>query len=179
MGVGKRKNRVWLTWFLIDSLEMMLISEGRLQMLEFEVTMARGPEVPAARVFATLSHLADFYPRFEEWYWAKVVPGLQHGSRRIFFENDGRITGVVIAKRSRTERKLCTVWVDTGAVGRGLGTTLMTEAMAWLDTKRPLVTVPEERVSEFESIFRRWRFSLDEISFRFRIRPGTSGIHLQ
>jgi hypothetical protein len=140
-------------------------------MLTAEVAMARGPEVPAARVFATLSHLAAFYPRFEEWYWAKVVPGLQHGSRRIFFEDDGRITGIVIAKRSRTERKLCTVWVGNSVAGRGLGTALMTEATAWLDTKRPLITVPEERVPEFESIFRRWRFSLDEISFSL-YRPG-------
>ena len=79
-----------------------------------------------------------------------MVPGLHRGSRQIFFEDNGRITGVVIAKRSRAERKLCTVWVDHDAAGNGLGTALMIEAMAWLDTKRPLITVPEERVSEFE-----------------------------
>jgi GNAT superfamily N-acetyltransferase len=116
-----------------------------------------------ARIFSYLSHLEVLYPGFQQWYWKKVVPGLLDGSRRAFVEDDGRITGIVIAKFTRSERKLCTVWVDSNQAGRGIGRALMEEAMAWLCTTHPLITVPEERVPEFNALFDRWRFSLNQV----------------
>jgi hypothetical protein len=123
------------------------------------------------RVFKALSHLEQVYPGFGEWYWAKVVPGLRDGSRCIFVQQSNQINGIVIAKRSNDERKLCTVWVNRRLIGRGLGTTLMRRAMSWLGTTRPLITVPEERLAEFQPSFRRWEFSLDDVVDSL-YRPG-------
>ena len=122
---------------------------------------APGPE--PVRLFNYLSHLEVLYPSFQQWYWKKVVPGFLDGSRRAFVEDDGRITGIVIAKLTRSERKLCTVWVDSDQAGHGIGRALMEEAMAWLRTTHPLITVPEERVPEFNALFERWNFSLDQV----------------
>jgi len=130
------------------------------------------PEVPLpVRVFSSLAHLEEMYPGFGQWYWTKVASGLRDGSRRIFVEGNNEITGVVIAKRSRAERKLCTVWIAPQFAGQGLGTRLMRNAMSWLGTTRPLITVPEERLAEFQPSFTRWRFSLHQVADSL-YRPG-------
>jgi GNAT superfamily N-acetyltransferase len=121
------------------------------------------PLTEPVRIFACLAHLECQYPGFDRWFWKKVVPGLLDGSRRVFMEDDGHIRGIVISKRSPSQRKLCTVWVDSDCTGQGIGRALMEDAMKWLGTARPLITVPEERLFEFEPLFKRWRFSLDQV----------------
>lgn len=116
------------------------------------------PTVDLARVYAHLSHLADIYPNFDVWFWRTAVPDV--GSTRRIFVDDrgGQIRGVVIAKRSVDERKLCTVWVETPYRGQAVGARLMRKAMEWMDCQQPLISVPASRLSDFRTFFEKQRF---------------------
>ncbi|MBD9627993.1 hypothetical protein IB279_34125 [Ensifer sp. ENS06] len=110
-------------------------------------------------VYAALADVCHLYPNFEEWYWDKVVPELGV-SRSIFVDwMNERITGVVIAKRTCDEQKVCTVWVDKGFRAQGVASSLIGEASRWLGTDYPMITIPQNRLSEFSGILRSGRFA--------------------
>lgn len=111
-----------------------------------------------AEAWHSLSFLRATYPDFQSWYWGTVVPGIAYGERRLFVEKRGeRLSGLVIAKRT-DERKICTIWTRPDMRGRGVATRLVRDALEWLDTDRPLVTVPEETVRNFDRLFRVFGF---------------------
>jgi hypothetical protein len=110
-------------------------------------------------VFEALSCVHGMYPGFREWLFGKVVAA-PTGERAIFLETSGpRIVGIAIAKRSISERKLCTLWVRHDARVGGVASSLANAAFDWLGTNRPLFSVPEERISEFRGLLRTWEFA--------------------
>ena len=112
----------------------------------------------AYEVWDALSFLNGTYPDFRAWYWGIVIPGLVSGERRLFVERHGdSLSGLVIAKRS-DEQKLCTIWTRPELRGRGVATRLMHDALEWLGTDRPLVTVPDETLESFNGLFRNFGF---------------------
>ena len=115
-------------------------------------------------VYGQLADLTTYYPDFESWYWTKVVPGLGDQSRALFVHEERGQFSVVIAKRTLGERKLCTIRTNPKLLGRRIATNLIFEAIDWLRCEKPLITVPEERLPEFKSIFGRLDFSLGQIA---------------
>ena len=110
------------------------------------------------QVFEALSCVHGVYPGFREWLFGKVVAA-SSGERAIFVETSGsRMLGIAIAKRSISERKLCTLWVQHDARAGGVASSLANAAFDWLGTNRPLFSVPEERISEFRGLLRSWEF---------------------
>jgi hypothetical protein len=111
------------------------------------------------RVFDSTAHLEAVYPGFNAWFEGKVVAGLRDGSRRLFVESaGGQLTGVAIAKRTTSERKLCTLWVAPKTRNEGVAAHLANEVFDWLGTTKPLFTVPDIRIKEFASLLSRWGF---------------------
>jgi hypothetical protein len=115
-------------------------------------------------VYGQLADLKRYYPDFENWYWTKVVPGLEDGSRALFAHERGGQFSVVIAKRTLHEKKLCTVRTSSKVFARGIATNLIHQAIDWLGCEKPLITVPEERLPEFARIFATLDFSLKQIA---------------
>lgn len=106
------------------------------------------------------AELGLFYPHFEGWFFGKVVPGIRSGERQIITcEDNGAIAGVAICKKSELERKLCTLWIEPSSRTRGLASPLAQHAFDWLESDRPLFTVPEERLGEFSGLLKTWNFS--------------------
>ena len=109
---------------------------------------------PIDEAWHSIAFLRDMYPDFRTWYWAKVVPGLIQGERRMFVERDGDyLSGIVIAKRAE-ECKLCTIWTHPAVRGRGVATRLIRDSLDWLGTDRPLVTVPDKALASFSGLFK-------------------------
>lgn len=120
-----------------------------------------GPDCDVDAIWRSLHQLESLYPGFRTWFWGRTAPGIANGQRKAFVRADGNgILGIVIAKRALTERKLCTVWVAPHARHLGLASSLIDEAVDWLDTSRPLLTVPEERIDEFKAIVAARRFDM-------------------
>lgn len=106
-------------------------------------------------VFGQLHHLKLSYPTFNHWYATRVVPGILNGSRSFVIEiRDGKFAGVAILKDTSIEKKICTISVSEEYKAKGLGFRLFEKSMRRLDTDRPLATVSEDRMPEFEKIFR-------------------------
>jgi hypothetical protein len=119
------------------------------------------PSYGPATIYAALERagVSEFYPGFQPWFFNQVVPGLYNGQRRIItIELEGELAGVAICKCNDLERKLCTLWVPPMLRVRGLAGELACRAFNWLDTDRPVFTVPEERFVEFEGLVRYWGF---------------------
>ena len=111
-------------------------------------------------VYRTMSSLEAVYPNFREWYFGKVCKPSANEERATFIKvGAGRILGIGIAKRSLTERKLCTLWVSPDARDEGLGASIADRAFEWLGTRHPLFTVPEERLGEFQGLLKKWDFT--------------------
>ncbi|PYG29951.1 hypothetical protein C8N36_107117 [Pelagimonas varians] len=125
-------------------------------------TLLPTSQVDACKVWHNLQHLETTYSGFGSWYWGKVVPGVTTGHRRILSaECDGVLSGVVIAK-SEGEKKICTVWVPEQFRGQLVATRLMEDAMEWLDSEKPLFSVPSFRKQEFQAIVKKFGFQLEQ-----------------
>jgi GNAT superfamily N-acetyltransferase len=129
-------------------------------------------DVQTAGAFAALADAGDLYPGFEAWYWDTVVSGLGR-DRAIFVEwISEKIAGVVIAKRTFEERKLCTVWVDEHLRNRGVASRLIDRSCSWLETNSPMLTIPSERLGEFTGILKSRQFRQTQVLDAY-YRPGS------
>jgi hypothetical protein len=112
------------------------------------------------QIFWELSSVYGMYPGFRNWFFEKGTITSRTQQRAIFVRKVAtRIVGVAIAKRSVSERKLCTLWVADDARGSGVASNLADSAFDWLETSHPLFTIPEEHISEFRGLLRGWQFS--------------------
>jgi hypothetical protein len=117
------------------------------------------PQETVDKVYSHLASLEDSYPNFRNWFYQKVAASTPD-ARQMFVatHNDG-IVGVCIAKRSPSERKLCTLWVHPEFRNSGVAGILARPVFRWLGTDKPLFTVPEERLREFRGLLNAWRFA--------------------
>jgi hypothetical protein len=116
-------------------------------------------KVDPDEIFAAIGPLETTYPGFRKWFFGTVVPA-SYDERAVFVTKaHNRILGVGIAKRSLTERKLCTLWTAPAARDNGVALAIADRAFDWLETSHPLFTVPEERISEFQGLLKRWQFN--------------------
>lgn len=105
-----------------------------------------------------LSFLEGDYPGFSQWFWQKVSAGLEQGDRRIFVSRKlNKIQGIVIAKRDG-EKKICTVWTAQNQRGKGVASLLFDDAIDWLQTDRPLISVPCTRSFELLPLLEKYQF---------------------
>lgn len=124
------------------------------------------------KIYEALEELRREYPDFRHWYFHSVVPGLADGSRSILLLKDGiKNAGILIAKDDGREKKLCTLRVHPQYRGLGGGRLLLAAAQELLGTSKPLVTVSEDHLFEFRSLFQRQGYRLWGI-YRDCYRPG-------
>jgi hypothetical protein len=129
-------------------------------------TFQPSPSYGPVTIYAALERagVSELYPDFQPWFFNRVVPGLYSNERRIItVELEGELAGVAICKCNGLERKLCTLWVPQMLRVRGVASELGRRAFDWLDTDRPLFTIPEERFLEFESLVRAWGFTMPTV----------------
>lgn len=120
--------------------------------------------------------LADLpYPNIDAWF-NKVINEINNHpeNREIFIclSNDGEspsILGLVILKKTHCEKKICTLKVDERYQRKGIGSALILKAFDFLETDKPLITVPEEYENMFSKILNKFGFKkTDEIHGLYR-----------
>ena len=108
-----------------------------------------------------ISGFSRYYPDIDDWFAAKVVPGIFDGTRRIIVKTDGEfIRGLAILKNDVVEQKICTLWVHPSQRGFGLGQRLVDESTEWLGFKQPILSVPQEIKADFDQLLTRNGFEL-------------------
>lgn len=124
------------------------------QIIEFDSANPERLRKIAEEIFKNISHLGALYPNFADWYFNKVVNGLVNGSRSFIIEfRDGKFAGVAILKDTENEKKICTLSINDEFKSKGLGYKLFEKSMRLLNTDKPLASVSEDRLPEFEKIF--------------------------
>ena len=122
--------------------------------IESDIATAERLRKIAEEIFKNISHLEAFYPNFADWYFNTVVNGLVNGSRSFIIEfRDGKFAGIAILKDTELEKKICTLSINDEFKSKGLGYKLFEKSMRLLNTDKPLASVSEDRLSEFEKIF--------------------------
>jgi len=114
-------------------------------------------------VYEQIKSAGIYYPKFSEWYFQKVVPDLALGRRQTITEvRGGNVVGTAIVKLSE-ELKLSTLKVSHNYENRGIGLKLFEKSFELLDTKKPFLTVSEERLPLFQKVFKYYDFELTSV----------------
>ena len=113
------------------------------------------------KTYNVLSSLKDEYPDFHNWYFNKVIPGVFLGERIIILKiTNGHISGISILKKTRDERKICTLRVTDNFQQKGIGSELLFQSCEKLGTSKPLITVSFAKIKQFEPLFKKFDFKL-------------------
>ena len=77
----------------------------------------------------------------------------------ILFYLDGfEIVGLTILKKTEEERKICTFLINEDYRKKGYSKKLMEDAFLYLGTDKPIITIPEKRIKEFQKIIDAYNF---------------------
>lgn len=115
-------------------------------------------------VYSELKSAELYYPNFKDWYYSKVVPDILLNNRSLLIEQRQKdIAGIAIIKNTIQEKKLCTLKIIDHYQNRGIGLKLFEKTFEALETTKPLLTVSEEKMVEFQKIFKYYDFKLTSI----------------
>lgn len=81
--------------------------------------------------------------------------------RSTTYRVDGEIKHCII-KNCEQEKKICSLRVFEPYRGQGVGTALVKHALDVLKDDYPLVTVPEESLTQYKPFFRKFKFQLKD-----------------
>lgn len=104
------------------------------------------------------------YPNHYHWFHEKFCKELDGKVREIIFclDNETPI-GIIFLKNSKDEKKICTIYVEKEYRNIGIGTHLLLKSFTFLNTTKPLITMPEYKVKDFEKIIRNYNWEKTEI----------------
>lgn len=103
------------------------------------------------------------YQNYLKWYYGKNIPRVLNGSGEIIFYLDGlTVAGLTILKKDETESKICTLMIADEYRKKGYGKELLESSFEFLNTDKPLITIPTKRIEEFEKIIQTydWKESI-------------------
>ena len=110
------------------------------------------------------------YPNINIWY-KKIIAEINNypKNREMFIclsneKNLLSISGLMILKKTDDEKKICTLRVKENYQRKGIGSELIQKAFDFLETEKPLITVPGKSEKVFSKIFNKYGFEkADEI----------------
>ena len=104
------------------------------------------------------------YPDYKEWYTKVQVPGLYTNERNIIIAHiNDKIVGFVSLKKTPTEKKICTFYVEKNFRRNQIGTILVEKAIEFLEESRPLITIPMDKLNEFIRIANKYNWEITDI----------------
>lgn len=115
-------------------------------------------------IYNDLSDLSDSYPDFKSWYENKVIKEISEGNKQreiiIALENNEEIVGISILKKTKEEKKICTFRIHEDYRNQGVGKSLFEESFKYLETRKPIITISENRKKMFEPLIKYYNFEL-------------------
>lgn len=119
------------------------------------------------KLYNYLRDLAESYPKFDEWFFNTVIPELEmkNGEREIIIvisELEGSkravLTGIAILKKQQFEKKICTFRIHEDYRNQGIGTLLFEECFEYLGTRKPIITISQDRKAMFDNHIKGFEF---------------------
>lgn len=104
------------------------------------------------------------YPEYKSWFLTTQVPGIYDGTRNIIIAHiKDRIVGFVSLKKTKEEKKICTFYVGKNFRKNKIGTILVEKAIEYLETEKPLITMPLSKLNEFTRIGEKYNWEISDI----------------
>lgn len=104
------------------------------------------------------------YPDYKEWYTKVQVPGLYTNERNIIIAHiNEKIVGFVSLKKTPTEKKICTFYVEKRFRKNQIGSKLVEKSIEFLETEQPLITIPMDKLNEFIRIGNKYNWKVTDI----------------
>ena len=111
------------------------------------------------KLYLVTKRLEQDYPNHKEWFYNKFVKELDGKSREIVYcKNGSKICGVAFLKNTEKEKKICTLFVCEEYRKQGIGTGLLMEAIKFLGTTTPLITMPAYKEQCFKKIIDKYNW---------------------
>lgn len=122
----------------------------------------------STKIYMITNFLCADYPKHKEWYFTKQLPKtINTDERNILFvrnpKDNEEIVAIACLKKNEEEQKICTLFVSDKCRGLGISFAIIEEAMKWLGTTKPLITLPEYKLEMFRSIIEKYNWELTEI----------------
>lgn len=113
-------------------------------------------------IYYSINKARLYYPNFDVWYFTNVIPSLKNGSKKMIVSQINKnLRGLAILKYS--EKKICHLSVMDLYKNKGYGIKLFEQSFNELKTDKPFLTVSEEKLPEFEKIFKYFDFKLTNV----------------
>ena len=104
------------------------------------------------------------YPDYRSWFMNTQIPGLYNDTRNIIIAHiNNKIVGFVSLKKTPTEKKICTFYVEKNFRRNKIGTILVEKAINYLEESRPLITIPMNKLNEFIKIGNYYNWQITDI----------------
>lgn len=104
------------------------------------------------------------YPDYRSWFLNTQIPGLYDNTRNIIIAHiNDKIVGFVSLKKTSTEKKICTFYVEKSFRRNKIGTILVEKAIDYLEESRPLITIPMNKLNEFIKIGNYYNWEITDI----------------
>ena len=119
------------------------------------------------QTYSLIDFIGEDYEHLCEWYWSKAVPWVFSNHMDFFLAlNSGKVIGVLIAKKEKEERKICTLFVSSEYSHKGIATHLINDSFEFLETTKPIITFSEYKIYQFMPIIRKYGWQIDEKRFK-------------
>lgn len=106
-------------------------------------------------IYLATDYNNEQYPDYDRWFYSKVIPRVLNKTGEIIFcLDDYMLVGLAILKKEIDERKICTFVILEEYRKKGFSKPLLEEAFKYLETDKPLITIPESRLDAFSKIIR-------------------------
>lgn len=115
-----------------------------------------------AEILKTTLPAKKDYPDYEKWFLEKHIPGCYQGTRdTIIAIKKGTIVGIANLKND-TEQKICTLYIKPGFRRKKEGINLVEQTFEFLNTNKPIITMPITKIKQFYSIIEKYDWNLTE-----------------
>lgn len=119
------------------------------------------------QTYSLIDCIGKDYEHLCEWYWSKAVPWIFSNQMEFFLALDGeRVIAVLIAKREKEERKICTLFVSPEYSHKGIATHLINDSFKFLETTTPIITFSEYKLHHFIPIIQKYKWRIDKKKFK-------------
>ncbi|MGP1608844.1 MAG: GNAT family N-acetyltransferase [Clostridium sp.] len=111
------------------------------------------------KLYIFTSHLEKDYPEYFKWFFTKMIPGIFKCEREIInLYIDNTLAGTIFLKNSDEEKKICTFYMSEDARKKGVATLLLERAFEFLGTTKPLITIADYKIEQFEKIIKKYNW---------------------
>ena len=106
---------------------------------------------------------SEQYPDYYKWFYTKNIQRIINKEGEvIFYLDEFQIIGISILKNT-DEKKICTFLISKPYRRKGYSRLLLTDSFEYLETEKPLITIPEFKVKDFSKIINTYNWEQTSI----------------